>query len=306
MKREEPTRGDSSHPEPGASDPAVIKPRSQRPRITSKRAAPPAETPLVSAAVGSSRGTPGPNAGLAGTLTDDPEPDPSLGMLIQTVVSPFHCLYQDALHFHTQSRLAQSEADASRQARAAFLLYMTSIQALARQAAEELGRGEARTLVTDPAHPVSLLDVWRALPGLTAPAGPRRHDPQAPPWPQLAELVALHDSWTHPGSVAERVAYYRARSAGDDFEPLDPRTVPEALDRLVDYRRLIYPRTGLPRDPYALRPRHLDTVRSVLDAAIETLDNQMEGALLRGQRHRLEPVRVLYPPVDAPTQAQPK
>ena len=35
------------------------------------------------------------------------------GVVIETVVSPFHCLYQDALHFHTQSRLAASEAEAA-------------------------------------------------------------------------------------------------------------------------------------------------------------------------------------------------
>ena len=28
------------------------------------------------------------------------------GWMIETEVSPFHCLYQDALHFHSQSRLA--------------------------------------------------------------------------------------------------------------------------------------------------------------------------------------------------------
>jgi hypothetical protein len=27
------------------------------------------------------------------------------GWVIETEVSPFHCLYQDALHFHSQSRL---------------------------------------------------------------------------------------------------------------------------------------------------------------------------------------------------------
>src|SRR5512143_2800585 len=54
------------------------------------------------------------------------------GWVIETVVSPFHCLYQDALHFHTQSRLAEarSESEASRLARAAFVLYLASAESL--------------------------------------------------------------------------------------------------------------------------------------------------------------------------------
>ena len=65
--------------------------------------------------------------------------------MIETVISPFHCLYQDALAFHTQSRLARSDSEASRLARAAFLLYVSSAEALVHQAAAELGRPELRT-----------------------------------------------------------------------------------------------------------------------------------------------------------------
>src|SRR5207237_959177 len=120
------------------------------------------------------------------------------GWVIETVVSPFHCLYQDALHFHTQSRLAEprSESEASRLARAAFVLYLAGAEALVHQAAHELGR------------------------------------------PELMALLA---------------------------------------------------------DPCALRPRPLDTARSVLDAAIGALDRRLGGALTRDQRHHREPVRVVHP-----------
>ena len=47
------------------------------------------------------------------TADDEPEAATDPGWVIETVVSPFHCLYQDALYFHTQSRLAQSEGDAA-------------------------------------------------------------------------------------------------------------------------------------------------------------------------------------------------
>ena len=48
------------------------------------------------------------------------------GWVIETVYSPFHCLYQDALFFHTQSRVARSDSEASRLARSALLLYVLS------------------------------------------------------------------------------------------------------------------------------------------------------------------------------------
>ncbi len=281
MTRDETAQGEPHDPDQGRSEPAV--------------AAPPSGL--------SSRLT-GLRDGSRRTVTEparDQNPRPAaeldLGSIIETIVSPFHCLYQDALHFHTQSRLSRSVAEAGRQARASFLLYIASAEALARQAARELAKGEPRTLLTDPARPLSLLDVWRTLPGIAAPnAPPRRHDPLTAPWPQFAELIALHQSWTNPGPNDERAAYYRSDGPGSDFEPVDHRSLPEPLAPLVDPSRLVFPRTGLPRDPYALRSRHLDTVRGVLDAAIDDLDLRMDGALTRGRRHRQEPVRMIYPP----------
>src|SRR5437763_7622641 len=110
------------------------------------------------------------------------------GWVIETVVSPFHCLYQDALHFHTQSRLAQSEGEAARLARAALLLYISSAEALVRQAAVELGRPELRGLLADPSRPLPLAEAWRLLPAVVAEPGvpTRPFNPESPPWPQFA------------------------------------------------------------------------------------------------------------------------
>ncbi len=220
------------------------------------------------------------------------------GMILETVVSPFHCLYQDALEFHQQSHLrrSRSESEASRMARAALLLYVAAAESLVHQAAAELGRPELARLVGDPARPLPLLDTWRLLPAVAAEPSHGLGDPEAPPWPQFAELLALRSDWAYPGPEANRRAYYRRREeAGDsgEFEPLEPHQVPPGLDLTPD--RLVYPRTGLPRDPYALRPHHLDTARGVLDAAIVALDRLLDGALTRNGRHRREPVRVVYP-----------
>jgi len=219
------------------------------------------------------------------------------GWVIETVVSPFHCLYQDALFFHTEShlRLPRSESEASRLARAALMLYLASAEALVHQAAVELGRPELAHLVADSRRPLRLADAWRLLPAIVA-ATPASAgvDLDAPPWPQFAELLALRTSWVYPGPSAQRRAYYQSSRKDSDYEPLDTHRIPTGLEVSAD--DIQYPRTGLPRDPYALRPRHLDTARGILDAAIAALDRQLGGALMSDLRHRREPVRPVWPP----------
>jgi hypothetical protein len=103
----------------------------------------------------------------------------------------------------------------------------------------------------------------------------------------------LRALWAYPGPASNRRAYYRSSQSGEEFEPLEPHQVPPSLRQQVPVDRLTFPRTGLPRDPYALRPKHLDTARGVLDAAIESLDRRSGGAICRNQRHRREPIRRL-------------
>lgn len=217
------------------------------------------------------------------------------GWIIETVVSPFHCLYQDALEFHKQShlRLPRSEAEASRLARGALLLYLESAEALVHQAAAELARPELAGLLTDPSRPMPAMTAWSLLPAIVGDGTPSGFDPDGPPWAQFGELLSLRAAWAFPGPAARRCAYYRSPRRDASYEPLEVRQSPPGLE--VRAERLILPRTGLPLDPYALRPRHLDTARSVLDQAIEALDKRLAGALTKDGRHRKEPVRVVWP-----------
>jgi hypothetical protein len=218
------------------------------------------------------------------------------GWIIETVVSPFHCLYQDALEFHQQSHLRRprSEAEASRLARAALLLYLGAAEALVHQAAVELARPELAGLIADPEHPLPPAVAWRLLPAIVGEGTSGGNDPSAPPWAQLEELLALHAHWTYPGPPQARRAYYHSPYRDGDYEPIQLHQIPPRLALAAE--NLQFPRTGLPRDPYALRPHHLDTVRSVLDAAITALDRRLDGALTRDGRHRREPVRAVHPP----------
>ena len=225
---------------------------------------------------------------------DGSTPSDPTGSVIATEVCPFHCLYQDALEFHTQSRLAlaRSESASSRFARAAFVLYLASAEALVHQAAVELCRADLAALINDPALPLD--SACKLLSAVVGHGSGSAVDPSTAPWPQFAELLAVRSSWAYPGAAGARRAYYRSPRPGADFEPLQPHQASRELGLTAE--SLHYPRTGLPRDPYALRPQHLDTARGVLDAAIEALDRRMEGALVRENRHRREPIRVVFPP----------
>jgi hypothetical protein len=217
----------------------------------------------------------------------------SMSPLLETVVSPFHCLYQDALWFHTQSRVRGSqghESEASRMARGAFLAYLAAAEALVHQAAAELGRPEVGRLACDPLRPLPLGEAWRLLPALCEEGETGFFDPQVAPWPQMDELLELQRSWLFPGSAMDRRAYYRPGPDGA-FEPVEPHQVPPGTG--VELSSQFLPRTGLPRDPYALRPRHLDTAKAVIDAAIAALDRRMGGSLTKDGRHRKEPVRMI-------------
>jgi hypothetical protein len=223
---------------------------------------------------------------------DDPEAGVSV---IFTEVSLFHCLYQDALEFHSQSRLIlpRSESASSRLARASLLLYVASAEALIHQAAIELGRADLAALLADPARPLPLADVWKLLPAIVGQGLASAIDARTTPWPEFAELLALRASWAYPGPGVNRRAYYRATRVGSGYEPLLPHQASKAIGLTPE--ALVYPRTGLPRDPYALRPHHLDVAKGVLDSAIEALDRRLEGALTRENRHRREPTQVLIP-----------
>lgn len=187
------------------------------------------------------------------------------------------------------------------------LLYVSSAEALVHQAAEELGRHELRGLIADPSRPMPLAEAWRLLPAITAEPGvlPGPFQADAPPWPQFAELLMLRTSWAYPGPASSRRALYRSARRDGDYEPIQPHQIPARLRRTTPPDSLTFPRTGLPRDPYALRPRHLDTAHGILDAAIDALDRRMGGAITKGQRHRREPVRVVHPPSETATSSAP-
>ncbi|MFO0960962.1 MAG: hypothetical protein U0800_26575 [Isosphaeraceae bacterium] len=174
------------------------------------------------------------------------------------------------------------------------MFYLDAVEALIHQAAAELARPELSGILRDPTRGIPLQDAWRLLSAISVEGVGCTGNLDAPPWPQFAEeLLSLRTAWLYPGPAPERAAYYRANGPDGSFEPLEPHRIPRGFPLAAD--RLNLPRTGLPRDPYALRPHHIDTARGVVDAAIDGLDRRLGGALTRGGRHRKEPARIVYP-----------
>ena len=115
--------------------------------------------------------------------------------MIETVVSPFHCLYQDALYFHTESKLAlgRSESEASRLARRRCCSISPRLRRWSTSRRRSSGQPELAGLLADPRRPIPLQDVWRLLPAAIMVRAVIHSaavfDPESPPWPQFAELL---------------------------------------------------------------------------------------------------------------------
>ena len=183
------------------------------------------------------------------------------GSLIVTEVSPFHCLYQDALEFHSQSRLmlARSESGSSRLARAALLLYGR----LGRVPGPSGGRRSWAGLSLPrcwptPSRPLPLEDAWRLLPAIAGQGATASGDPSAPPWAAVRRAARAPDP---PGRIPVRRSiaepYYRAPRPDADFEPLQPHQIPAGA--AVTAGDLLYPpnRTASRSlRPPAAPPRH--------------------------------------------------
>jgi hypothetical protein len=72
----------------------------------------------------------------------------------------------------------------------------------------------------------------------------------------------------------------------------------------------VYRQTLVPKDPYAVRSEHVDTVKKVVDDMIATLDSFLGGALSRDDWMHQDRFEMVYPPganfSDLPADTAPK
>lgn len=77
------------------------------------------------------------------------------------------------------------------------------------------------------------------------------------------------------------------------WKPLSWKHIPDGLS--VKETDVIYRQTQIPRDPYAVRVEHVDTVKAAVDAIIAELDRLLDGRILAGDWYRSDGMGLIWP-----------
>jgi len=211
--------------------------------------------------------------------------------VFKSAVNSFHYLYGDAEFFHELARSQAGDFAGVRAARTALLLYILSLEALINRALEHLLPEHLRQFVLDREEKLTVEDKWLLLPLLTTsdPAG--HFDRSRYPWSHFVELIKIRNEFVHPKH--DRLAYYEAVSP-TQWKPLSWKNIPEGLG--VKETDVIFRQTQIPRDPYAVRLEHVDTVRQVVDATVQELDGLLGGRILKEGWAHSDGMGLVWPP----------
>ncbi|MBZ5507595.1 MAG: hypothetical protein LAO78_19205 [Acidobacteriia bacterium] len=205
-------------------------------------------------------------------------------------INSFHYLYQDAEYFHGVAHDPNAGFTAVRASRSAVLLYILSLEALINRALDHFAPQELREFFLAREERFSIEDKWQLLPLLAGKLGERHFDRSRYPWSHFAELIKLRNDFVHPKH--DRAAYYEALTKSK-WLPLAWNRIPDGMD--IKESEIVYRLTRIPRDPYAIREEHADTVKSVVDAMIVELDRLLEGRILRDDWCRRDQMGLAWP-----------
>lgn len=234
---------------------------------------------------------------------ESPEPPtPDHPWVVRSIVNCFYYLYQDAewLRGLASSPGLSGSFDRTRCCRTAILLYAFSLEALINKAWDLFLPDRLKPLL--PEKSFSLAEKWRLLPLLVT-EGPS-FDTSRYPWSSFADLIRVRNDLVHPkyGPQPERARYYLVR-AHDEFDCLDPDKIPDGVG--IRGQDLVYGQLRIPRDPYALLPAHLETVKQVVDDTIAELDHLLGGRIKAGKLLDEDQLELIHPqgatfPIPAP------
>ena len=211
--------------------------------------------------------------------------------VFRSFVNSFHYLYGDAEYFHQLAREMEGRFEQYRLCRTAVLLYVLSLEGLINRAMDQFLPERLRDFFLDREEKFSLEDKWLLLPLLVSDGENVQSDRSRYPWSHFAELVRLRNDFVHPKH--DRPAYYRAITALQ-WEPLPWRDMPKDLG--VKETEVVYRQTHIPKDPYAVRPRHVDIAKKVVDDTVAELDRLLGGKLTKDNWHRVDQMTLIYPP----------
>ena len=206
-------------------------------------------------------------------------------------INSFHYLYQDAEYFHAQAKLPNSGFKSVQASRTALLLYILSLEGLINRALEAFLPEPQRQFFIEREERFSLEDKWQLLPLMAGHDGPRAFDKSDQVWARFVELIRIRNEFVHPKH--DRPAYYEALTA-TRWTALSWKKVPEGLG--VKETDIIFRQTHIPRDPYAVRPEHVDTAKAAVDAIVVKLDEHLGGRLSADGWLRGDGMGLVWPP----------
>jgi hypothetical protein len=212
--------------------------------------------------------------------------------IFSTAVNSFHYLYSDAEYMLKVIRSLDESSDFEtvRLSRSAILLYVFSLEALINRVLATFLPEKLQDFFIEKEDRFSLADKWQLLPLITDTDPETAFDTSSYPWGHFVELIKLRNDYIHPKH--DRRAFYKVITS-HRFTPLSWREIPPDLG--VSENSVIYRQTQIPRDPYAIRPSHVETTKKVVDDMIELLDKFLQGKLTDEDWLHSDQFKLVYP-----------
>jgi len=219
------------------------------------------------------------------------EQNPKQPFIFRSFVNSFHYLYQDAEYLHQTAKKPEmaDTFERVRLCRTALLLYIFSLEGLINRAMDHFLPRHLHDYFLEREEKFGIEDKWLLLPLLVSEK--EAFDKSRYPWSHFAELIGVRNDFVHPKH--DRPAYYRAITS-NRWEPLPWNEIPKDLG--VKEADVVYRQTQIPKDPYAIRPEHIDRAKKIVDDAIAELDRLLGGKIFKKDWLRSDEMTLIYPP----------
>jgi len=217
--------------------------------------------------------------------------NPKQPFIFRNFVNSFHYLYQDAEYLYqiAQKPEMADNFEQVRLCRTALLLYIFCLEGLINRAIDHFLPGQLHDYFLEREDRFGIEDKWLLLPLVVSEK--ETFDKSRYPWSHFAELISIRNDFVHPKH--DRPAYCRV-IASHQWEPLPWNEIPKDLG--VRETDVVYRQTQIPKDPYAIRPKHIDKAKRIVDDVVAELDRLLDGKILANDWLRSDEMTLIYPP----------
>lgn len=211
--------------------------------------------------------------------------------IFRSFVNSFHYLYQDAEYFHQIAKRSEitDSFEQVRLCRTALLLYIFCLEGLINRALDHFLPQHLREYLLEREDRFGIQDKWLLLPLLVSEK--ETFDKSQYPWSHFTELIAVRNDFVHPKH--DRPVYYRVITS-HKWEPLPWKEIPRDLG--VKETNVVYRQTQIPKDPYAIRPEHIDVTKRIVDDLVVELDRLLGGKILADNWLQSDQLSLVHPP----------